>query len=499
MDTLEGMPRDDAQFARILASAAICLLGAHPAHRTAVSLDRIIAQLDRTLERLAPDDPMRFVGECMYWGAMGSKATIEHRPDLVKKAITELMRCADRTPDDNPVRPLVFLGATCGLMDRYIMTGELHLLKQAEIYRDKASAALDHAAVAAPGALAELSTLRGLLLYLRSLIGLARIDHESGGQDLTEPLAHMEQAADLIKPVHTLRPRVVADLETMRALQELWDPARGPQASVGRPERDAFDRILAEAQSIGRDHVDFPTLAAQAAGGLMLRGVADRDKTAMGQAISLLAEACSVPGLTFRERPRMLNTLGFALLTRYDLSRDPRDLTLAIDRLEEARRAVEQELGSPYAPTVLQSLASAYRIRGDAARGDVDRAVTVGLDALRERAGDVLLQDDDENALRAARRVTSDAGEMARWFLSRGRTAAAIEALEFGRGTVLHAATSGARLAEALEDAGHAGLAAEWVLHMSGGEAADDLRYRVMTGHRGLGGRGPAAGAAVAQ
>ena len=257
-------------------------------------------------------------------------------------------------------------------------------------------------------------------------------------------------------------------------------PRARPQASVGRPERDAFDRILAEAQSIGRDHVDFPALAAQAAAGLMLRGVADRDKTAMGQAISLLAEACSVPGLTFRERPRMLNTLGFALLTRYDQSRDPRDLALAIDRLEAARRAVEQELGSPYAADVLQSLASAYRIRGDVGRGDVDRAVAVGLDALRERAGDVVLQDDDENALRAARRVTSDAGEMTRWFLSRGRTAAAIEALEFGRGTVLHAATSGARLAQALEDAGHAGLAAEWARHTSGQGAADDLRYRVM-------------------
>ena len=166
----------------------------------------------------------------------------------------------------------------------------------------------------------------------------------------------------------------------------------------------------------------------------MLRGVVDRDKTAMDQAISLLAEVCAVPGLTFRERPRMFNALGFALLTRYDLSRDPRDLSLAIDRLDEARRAVEQEAGSPYAANVLQLLACAQRIRGGEARGDMGRAVTVGLDGLRERAGDVLLQDNDENALRAAGRITSDAGEMARWFLSYGRLGAAIEALELGRG-----------------------------------------------------------------
>ena len=476
MDTLERMPRDDPQFARMLTIAAVYLLGAHPAHRTSVSLDRVISQLDRTLKRLAPEDPMRLIGDSMYWAAVVGKAVTEHRPDLVKAAVTELTRCADRTPADSPVRPVALVGATSALMDCYVMTGELHLLKQAEIYWDKSSEALDQAAL--PGAL---DAIRGVLAYLRSIIDLSRIQHESGRQDLTETVANLEQVVDLMKPVGTLQPRVATFLEAMRALQGLQDPARGSTtAYVGRPERDAFDRILAEAQSIGRDHVDFPALAAQAATGLMLRGIADHDKSAMRQAISLLAEACSVPGLTFRERPRMLDVLGFALLTRYDLSRDPRDLSLAIDRLEEARRAVEQELGSPYAANVLQSLASAYRIRGDAARGDVDRAVRVGLDALRERAGDVLLQDGDENALRAARRVTSDAGQMARWFLSRGRPAAAIEALEFGRGTVLHAATSGARLAEALEDAGRTDLAGEWAHHMSGGEGADDLRYRIM-------------------
>ena len=476
MDTLERMPRDDPQFARMLTIAAVYLLGAHPAHRTSVSLDRVISQLDRTLKRLAPEDPMRLIGDSMYWAAVVGKAVTEHRPDLVKAAVTELTRCADRTPADSPVRPVALVGATSALMDCYVMTGELHLLKQAEIYWDKSSEALDQAAL--PGAL---DAIRGVLAYLRSIIDLSRIQHESGRQDLTETVANLEQVVDLMKPVGTLQPRVATFLEAMWALRGLQDPARGSTtAYVGRPERDAFDRILAEAQSIGRDHVDFPALAAQAATGLMLRGIADHDKSAMRQAISLLAEACSVPGLTFRERPRMLDVLGFALLTRYDLSRDPRDLSLAIDRLEEARRAVEQELGSPYAANVLQSLASAYRIRGDAARGDVDRAVRVGLDALRERAGDVLLQDGDENALRAARRVTSDAGQMARWFLSRGRPAAAIEALEFGRGTVLHAATSGARLAEALEDAGRTDLAGEWAHHMSGGEGADDLRYRIM-------------------
>jgi hypothetical protein len=480
MDTLEHMPRDDPQFARMLTGAAVHVLGTHPAHRSSISLERISAQLDRTVQRLAPDDPVRLLGECMYWSAVAGQATEEHRPDRVKAALAELLSCAERAPAESLVRPLFFLAATSGLLDLYIMTGELHLLGQAEINRDEAAAAIEGAMSATPGVQPALSTFRDLLLYLGSIIDLARLQHESGAPDLTSAVSAMEQVVDAIDPAHALRPRMIADLEGIRAIQELTDPAHGPDAFVGRSQRDSFDKILAQAQRIGRDHVDYPALAAQAAAGLMLQGVADRDKTAMGRAISLLTEACSVPGLTYRERPRMLNSLGFALLTRYDLSRDPRDLSLAIDRLEEARRAVEQELGSPYAADVLQTLASAYRTRGDPARGDVDRAVAVGLDALRERAGDVLLQDNDENALRAARRMFSDAGIMARWCLYRGRNAAAIEALEFGRGTVLHAATSGARLAEALAAAGHADLATEWARSMSDGEVAADLRYRAM-------------------
>ena len=481
MATLEQMPADDPGFARALMGAAVHLLGVSPAHRAAEPFDRLIVLLDRTMTGLPPEDVTRQIGEAMRWTAIAAKATIDHQPDQLKEATTELRQHADRLPAGSIARPVFLIGAITALIERYLMTGELRPLEQAEGDIGVAAKAVeDIAARNDPGESAAVDAMHGQLIYIRSVIDLAHARHDAGGRDLTRTVADMETAAELTKAARELRPRMVSDLEGIRLVRDLAALLSGASPALGDAERESFAKILAQARDMSRDHFDFPAVAGQAATGLMMRGIVDRNEMAMGQGISLLTEACAVPHLTIRERPRMLDALGFALLTRHELTRNPRDLSLAIDRLEEARRAVEQELGSPHAASVLQTLAFAYRIRGDAARGDVDRAVAVGRDALRERSGDVLLQDNDANALLAARGVTSDAGQMARWYLYRGRASAAIEALEFGRGTVLHAATSGARLAEALEDVGCARLAAEWAQHMSDGEAADDLRYRVM-------------------
>jgi hypothetical protein len=474
---LEQMPRDDPEFAHALTLIAVRVLSLRLSHRAAVPMERLSAQLERVVERLAPDDPVKPIGESMYWAVVGAQGAVEHRPDITEKAARGLILCADRTPADNAFRPYVLVGVAFALAEQYAMTGEMRHLEEAEKY---VSSDLRWAGAAA--LLPESDAGYAMLFYARGFLKLARIQDTREQCDLAGAVRDIEQALRLMKPDGPLRPRLIAQLETARAMMAVY---AGPGTTLGDPEREAFSKIMSAAQSVGRDHPDFPSLAGHAAAGLMLRGLSDGKTELIDQAIALVADACSVPSLTYRERPRLLDMHGSALLTRYHLTRKPRDLSNAIDRLEEARRAVEQEVGSPYAANVLLSLASAYRMRGNAARGDVERAVNLGLDALRERAGDVLLQDTDEHALGAAHRVTSDATEMARWFLGRDRPEAAISALELGRGTVLHAATSGAGLAEILRDAGHADLAAEWVRempHLGAGnsEAASDLRYRIM-------------------
>ena len=116
---------------------------------------------------------------------------------------------------------------------------------------------------------------------------------------------------------------------------------------LGEDEKVAFDTLLTAAEQVGRDHPEYPMLLAQGAGGLMLRGLAAGDSGLVNRAIPALASACSVAGLANRERTRLLEGHGLALLTRHALTGNQRDLSNAIDRLEEARRAVEQEPGSP--------------------------------------------------------------------------------------------------------------------------------------------------------
>lgn len=482
--TLERLPPDDPEYARILTVMAINVLQLPLSRRGAVPMARLSTRLEQAVAKLPADDPLKVVGEAMIWAIVFARGVTEHQPEQCQQATEGLIQIAENTPAGHPFRPFAYFGVASAFFDQATMTGELRLMERSRSYLNQGIALLE-AVDPAP----ELEPGRALLFYLRALTELFALVHQPERADASQAVSDLRQAVDLIPPDHPLRPRIVADLDSVRVVQRgMASDDRTP--NLDRAEREAAQRLLATAQDLRRDHPDFPLLAAQAAGALMMQGVADHDPKPVDQAIALLADACTVPGLIFRERPRLLDALGFGLLTRYDLTRQPRDLSNAIDRLEEARRAVEQETASPYAANVLRSLASAYRTRGDAGRGDVDRAGSVGLAALREHAGDVLLQDTDEHALSAARRMITDADEMTRWSLERGRGREAIDALELGRGTVLHAATAGAGLADILRDAGYGVLAAEWSQGPATSQAPDteagsDLRYRIMTAIEG--------------
>jgi hypothetical protein len=470
--TLDRMPNGDPESDSMVAAIGLLVMGAGASHRSVLTQRRLSAQLEQAVGRLAPDDPVRPFAQAMYWASVSLRAGLEHRRDLADSALVELMSLATSAPAGNQWRPWLFASVGYALIDLHGMSGEIRHLDQADEYVRLAFAAVDPA-----GPFAEGAPGHSALLFLRGHLAVLRQVYDRDQARLPEALADLERAAELIGPDHPSSSFMISTIQTARTLQaRMQAPAAG--MFVGPEETAAFDAMLAAAGQIGGDHPEYPLLLAQGANGLMLRGIAAYDRELIDRAIPALANACSVPGLANRERTRMLETHGFALLTRHVLTRSQRDLSNAIGRLEEARRTVEQEPGSPYAAGVLQRLASAYRTRGDRARGDVDRAAALGLAGLQELVGDVLLQDTDENALHRARQGTNEATEMARWLLERDRPAEAVSALEFGRGMVLHAASSGAGVETALRESGHASLADKWA-----GAVADDsdLRYQTMT------------------
>ena len=481
LQTLERLPADTPELERTLTILSTELLHATLSHRSAVPLDRVIVLLEKTIKRLEPGDTVRILAEGTCAAAIGLQGVIEHRPEALDKAEERLRRLADLIPMGHVARPLGLMGAATVLTERYIMSGELHHLRPAEEYIEEFLKA------AADGSAPWAEAGRGVGYHIRGVLRIARYRHDRDPGLLRDAVSDLELAAGLMSAEDPLHARVIAELGAARALYDTYQAAQGTGVppSFTAAMRDGFGQASMAAERVGPEHPDFPVLTAQGAIALVLEALATHDMRRLDEALSVFAAACSAPALTVRERSRLLHIHGSALLLRHKTARNGRDLSNAIDRLEEARRAVEQEDGSPYASSVLESLADAYRARGDAGRGDVSRAVTIGLAALRENVGDVLLQSSDADALGAGRAGTVDSITMARWFLDHGQPGPAVSAIELGRGMVLYAATAGSGLADVLRQAGHGTLADEWArerarLDMAGSEPAGDLRYRIM-------------------
>jgi hypothetical protein len=487
-DLIGRLPPDNPEVVHCLADAAR-LLFAFGTNRSALSNERVAVSYQRLGERWPADHPMTHYAIFMsrsvgYMRALLAGDTV--RADIM---LVEMARSANIVPTDHPLLPFVLFGVATAYIERHSLNGDLRNLDLATDAIDKALAAA--ARVGGPSAPGTL--MHGFLLRVRGHVRMAWSVYDPRLSRVNAAIKDLEQALAQIGPEQAARTDLTSVLDIAWVMHEQLTAPSGPGRPLGPRTSLALGRLLDTAETMGRDRVEYPTVAAQAAAGLAMRALSGGDVPLLSQAIAQLSDACRIPGLGLRERPRLLQLHGFALQTRYHLIRDPRDLSNAISILEEARRAVEQELASPSASGVLLFLADAYRTRAIEALGDTDRAVRVGLAGLRRHADDVLLQDSDENALHRARLDSDNATGMARWFLARGRHEAAIGAIELGRGIVLHAATSGSSVTEALVAAGHPALAAAWDAraggpgqrempgHGSGAdEADDDLRYRAM-------------------
>ncbi|GLZ42321.1 CHAT domain-containing protein [Actinokineospora sp. NBRC 105648] len=290
-------------------------------------------------------------------------------------------------------------------------------------------------------------------------MGLLRPDQPGG---VTAP--SMEALRELRGRTRSgyLREGVDSLTKMARLIPLMTNPDQLPRAGEVAALKEAFDDVLAD--SWENHPQELRTRLEPLIRGMMLgfKGATTRDRTALEEAVATLAPVCDDPARTDHVRGQAASSLGFVLYQRYRLTFRRGDLAAAIHRLEQARRIVVNEPVSKDNATALTLLMECYAVRDDRALGDRDRATDVGLEALRWRSTDVLLQSSAGRGWAKALDASGEAAGVAQLALVAGRPEDAVRALELGRAMVLHATTIDHTVAALLLAGGHTALAEEW-------------------------------------
>jgi hypothetical protein len=378
----------------------------------------------------------------------GGSRDLRDSPDA-REAIELLRASYDMAPPGSAAWLIAAWGVGSALLTRYFQTGIREDLDAAQFYLDAARDA---------GSAGPAEALRGLVVhheatvaYTMGALGLAR--------GMNGDVAALDEAIDGFQAAlgewpdwHPFAARTRSDLATAQLRRVLC--ADSPDIE---DIREAVREMRAATGAVPTSEVTSPVALLQAGGALAAAGLASRDTVVVREAIAQLSRARDQLGPRYGERPRFTGMLGQVSASLYELTRSNADLRGAFSWLEEAHAELDRQPGHPRHGDVLSVLA---RLRH--ASGDGKQAIEAGLALLRVRVRDVLLQTGTPRGLASARVAAADGVQVARWCLDAGLPARATEALELGRGLVLHSATSVAELPELLAARGHDDLAREW-------------------------------------
>ncbi|KJY34025.1 hypothetical protein VR45_18145 [Streptomyces sp. NRRL S-495] len=328
------------------------------------------------------------------------------------------------------------------------------------------------------------------------------------------------QAALVVQDVEAMA-RVVAELEPLVAAVPEDDPlrlmARGDlgvvmffhavHAAHGGSARltDAVALMMEAADGTPAGHLYKAVLTMRAAGALVMLAVQRPfNETHAGGALRYLDAFLAETDPTGLEGSRGLLLRATLLLERYRHARRPADAAEALAAAGSVRERMRQGTPTRMLAKVSGILAAVHRAR----LGPEDRRLgrEFGLAGLRELAAATMLQASAEPALVLARDAASEALTIAGWYIAdreheagealpgafvpgasvpgasvpgapgpggEPHLRAAVEALELGRGLVLHASTATTDVPDLLRIAGHQDLAEAW-LGAGGDDAGSD-------------------------
>lgn len=443
---LDAAPPDDPDQADWLLGLGACLVDArmfgHPTSAADGDIDSAVRHLRGALSRMSESDPL--YGE--LHGLLGSVLglRVHERADSsdLDAAISHLQRSA-RLPGSlrrDPTFQAARLGDLATLLRlRFERRGAIDDLDAAVGYHQAAVQATSAGHVLDPTTRAA----HGTTLLVRFL-------HLRRPDDLERAVTELHDAFGAIEAGHPYWRAVANSLALARRIRfEQSHDVADLDAAAGYARR-----ALAATPP---PHPDRPVLLSNLGTILLRRTMVRPEPAVLDAAVDHLDEAVRATAEGSAGRLYSEMALAAALMVRFQRRHSRADLDSAVERLTSAQAALAGQPGNPYWPRLHVMLASAYRLRGEQARGR-----SVGLEGLRGWSWEVLLQSGSAQAVSVARFAAEQAAEVAASCLADAAVEEAVQALELGRGLTVYAATVSASVPGRLRDAGREDLAAEW-------------------------------------
>ena len=448
--TAAALPSGDPTWAQITQTVAtsVTILVSNGMLAGPEHADLTIGLLRAALAEPVPD-PERVAMTRMVLGVMLVARGFERPGGDIGEGIAELVAAHGMAPAGSDVRALTAWNLGSMLLTRYNRAGDRQDLQAARFYLGMVE---DAELAWHPGVLSGLAADHAPVAA--AVRGVAAVASALDGDTAAFSVAvdSFRRALKLLPSGHPKRARIRSDLGLALVLRGAHGTGGADDLREGMRELDAAVATLPSGSFVH-------ALTRMRAGtALAARGVAEHDARTTREAIGYLVGVHGDLDPESGGYARMTAQIGLLYAELYGLTRRGADLEAARSWLERACGEFERQPGDPMHAAMLTRLA---RLRRPVAGGGAG-AVQAGLAALRVRVRDVLLQTGTVNALAAARAAAADAAEFATWCLDDSDPGRAAEALELGRGLVLHAATSVAGLPELLTAAGRPDLAREW-------------------------------------
>jgi hypothetical protein len=355
----------------------------------------------------------------------------------------------EKAPPGSPTRLALAGNLASALAGQFFVKGDRQDLAAAQFYLDE----LDRTTSAGPpGALAEADPDGPVVVELaRGQIALAYGIADRDPAAIRTGIDRLRAAIRLTGPGHPWFGRLRSDLGL--SLLMYFDHTRTDVATL----REGITELEAAITLLPPGHPMLDMTRFRAAAGLFMLGHTLLDPTAMREGAARLGRLRADWASSVGDPVRVIGMLAIMHAELHRVTGAAADLAAARDWYAKAAEEFDQQPGHPQHGSTLIGLARLERRVGGR-----QAAISAGLAALRARARDVLLQTGPAHGLVTARIAAAEAAEIAAWCLADDAPGQAIEALELGRGLVLHAATSTADLPELLDHAGRADLAGEW-------------------------------------